>query len=290
MRWIYRRLWPALKTSVWHWSSDHGSLHTAALAYYAAFSLFPLCLTLVSVLGLVARFSGQAQNQQQKLLELAHSQLGPWFASQLQSLLAGLKSQAFVSGPLGLLTLAVAGLAIFVQLQTMFDEVWKAPERESQGWLAAIWSIVYQRMVAFLMLLGVGTLLVALFAANMYFAGVSSVMSDLPLNSWRTIRWGLLVLGNAMLVMVVFKTIPRLPVRWLSALCGGIFVALIWQFGQHLLATLVISDRYSVYGVVGSFIAVMVWFYYASIVVFFGAELVRALDAPQSPSDNGGKE
>ena len=56
--------------------------------------------------------------------------------------------------------------------------------------------------------------------------------------------------------------------RWRDALCGGVLVAFLWQIGQHFLALFVISNRYSVYGVVGSFIALMVWFYYASAAVF----------------------
>ena len=53
-------------------------------------------------------------------------------------------------------------------------------------------------------------------------------------------------------------------------------MAVTWQIGQHFLALFVISNHYSVYGVVGAFIAVMVWFYYAGAVVFLGAEIVRA--------------
>ncbi|MEN6452009.1 MAG: YihY/virulence factor BrkB family protein [Thermoguttaceae bacterium] len=278
MRWILWRLWPALRTSVRRWSSDHGSLHSAALAYYAAFSLFPLCLTLVAVLGMIARFSGEAKNQQEKTLDLVRTQLGPWFASQLQDLLAGVKDQAFVSGPVGVFVLAVAGLAIFVQLESMFDEVWKAPEQGSESWLRAIWGIIYQRIVAFLMLLGVGALLMVLFVANMFLSGARNLVAGLPLNTWPVIQWLSLIVGNSLLMTLVFKTIPRLPVRWRDAFCGGLFVAIVWQIGQHFLASLVISNRYSVYGVVGSFIAIMVWFYYASVVVFLGAELARALD------------
>lgn len=77
----------------------------------------------------------------------------------------------------------------------------------------------------------------------------------------------------------------RIAAQRRAGLLCGVFVALTWQVGQHVLTSFVISDRYSVYGVVGSFIAVMVWFYYASAVLFLGAEIVHALS---SADDQGG--
>ena len=135
LRWIVGRLWPALKTSVLRWSSDNGSLHSAALAYYAAFSLFPLCLTLIAVLGFVARISGRVQSGQRRMLELVRAHVGLWVAGQLQTILLAVRNQAALSGPFGLLALAVSCLAIFVQLETMFNTVWKEP-RGGAAWLA----------------------------------------------------------------------------------------------------------------------------------------------------------
>ncbi len=280
LRWIVGRLWPALKTSVQRWSSDDGSLHSAALAYYAAFSLFPLCLTLIAVLGFVAGASGRVQSGQERMLDLVRAHVGFWVADQLQTIfLLAVRNQAAVSGPFGLLTLALSCLAIFVQLETMFDTVWKEPRGRGHGWLAALWSVVYQRLIALVMLFAVGALMVLLFAANMGLSAVKMFLMKLPVShaAFLAAQWLFVIAGNAAGLTVVFRAIPRATVRWRDALCGGVLVAIIWQIGQHLLALFVISDRYSVYGVVGSFIALMVWFYYASAAVFLGAELVRNL-------------
>ncbi len=61
LTWLRNRLWPALKTSVVRWNRDDGAMLSAAMAYYAAFSLFPLCLVLVAAVGLVTQWSGHAQ-------------------------------------------------------------------------------------------------------------------------------------------------------------------------------------------------------------------------------------
>lgn len=279
LRWIRVRLWPALRTSVRRWGSDGGSLHSAALAYYAAFSLFPLCLTLIAALGVVAKLSGKVQDRQQEMLHLVRQNLGPWLADQLEVVLEVVKGQATVGGTLGLLALMIGALAIFSQLAAMFDAVWQDCLKPVQSWRRAIWNVVYHRLVAFLMLLAAGALVVLLFVANMILSGLKFFDGHLPLShtTWMTAQWLLVILGNAIVLTLIYKIIPRAPVRWRDAFCGGLLASAILQLGQYFLAMFVIGDHYSVYGVVGSFIAMMVWFYYASAVVFFGAEMVHSL-------------
>ena len=57
------------------WQEDDGFLLSAAMAYYAAFSLFPLCLVLISILGFVLQFSQRADNAQGVLLDQVRQQV-----------------------------------------------------------------------------------------------------------------------------------------------------------------------------------------------------------------------
>ena len=65
-------------------------------------------------------------------------------------------------------------------------------------------------------------------------------------------------------------------------------MAITWQIGQYLLALFVIGDKYSAYGVIGSLIAVMIWFYYASAAVFLGGEFVRRW--AEGKAEGGGRK
>ncbi len=277
--WIRSQFWPALKTSLQRWGRDRGSLHSAALAYYAAFSLFPLCLTLIAVVGVVARVSGEVQGRQREMLHLVRQNIGPWLADQLQVILMAVRGQAAVGGTLGVVTLMLAALGVFAQLETIFDSIWGDAEKPAGDWRTTLGTILYERLVAFLMLLGISGLVILLFAANIVLSGVKYFYTNLPLGqaTWIAVQWLTTILINAASLGLVYRTIPRAMVRWRDALCGGLLAALVLQIGQHFLVLFLIGGHYSVYGVVGSFIAVMVWFYYASAVVFFGAELVRAL-------------
>jgi membrane protein len=83
--------------------------------------------------------------------------------------------------------------------------------------------------------------------------------------------------GNAVLLCIIYKVFPKVRIRWREALSAGAFVAIIWQIGQYFLTRFLIGDHYSAYGILGSFIAVLLWFYYASAVVFFGVEYLFAI-------------
>ena len=78
--WIQQRFWPVAKETWSGWSKHDGSLLSAATAYYAAFSLFPLCVVLIAVLGVVGRYSAFLQSQQAELVEVIKSNMGPWLA------------------------------------------------------------------------------------------------------------------------------------------------------------------------------------------------------------------
>jgi uncharacterized BrkB/YihY/UPF0761 family membrane protein len=62
-----------------------------------------------------------------------------------------------------------------------------------------------------------------------------------------------------------------------EATAGGLLASIIWQVGRRVLTWAVIGSNYNAYGVVGAFIAVMLWLYYGSAVVFFGAEYVQVI-------------
>ena len=80
---------------------------------------------------------------------------------------------------------------------------------------------------------------------------------------------------NGPLFAVIYRVLPNVEVRWGEAARGAILAAALWEIGRRLLATVIIGTQYSVYGVVGAFIAVMLWVYYAVTVLFLGAEYIQ---------------
>jgi membrane protein len=288
LSWIRHRGWPAFYAAIFRWNEDDGNLLSAAMAYYATLSIFPLCLVLVAGLGLVMQYSQTAQSGHDELLHLVSQNASPWLSAQLAALLEGIRTRARLGGPLGLLFLIVTSIGIFAQFEAAFCRIWRVTTGTSRGVFSALKNALYDRLFAFLMMLGTVVLLLVLFIVNLVLAGLLQQAARLPGGNylWQLNQALTPLLLNAALFTLIFRVIPRVSVRWRDALAGGVFVACIWGVGQRVLSAFVISDRYSVYGVVGSLIAVMLWIYYSSAVIFLGAEFVRALGDP-SAADSG---
>jgi membrane protein len=286
MHWIRAHAWPTVQQITRRWNEDDGWLLSAAMAYYGAFSLFPLCLVLIAGLGLFTRYSSQGQNAQDQLLAVAAQNVSPWVAEQLDAILSGVQTNATVGGPVGLIVLVVAALGIFSQLERIFDRIWAVKDEKPKGVVASIKEALFDRLIAFLMLLATGGFIIAIFVANLALNGVRAHLTRFENigTVWPFVQSAISVFFYTLLFSGLYKTIPKVTVNWRHALAGGLVVAVIWQFGQQILSAFVIGEKYSAYGVVGSFIALMVWMYYASVVVFFGAEVVQTLRS-QSTDD-----
>ncbi|MFN0053197.1 MAG: YihY/virulence factor BrkB family protein [Planctomycetales bacterium] len=213
------------------------------------------------------------------MLELVENNASPWLAQQLQRLLAEIQTQAAIGGPVGLLFLLVSAMGVFVQLDASLARMWGVAH-PPRGFFGILKTILWDRLIAFLLLFGMGGLVLVLFVGNLVWGRL--ILSWLPWMSGHFVTrhappWGA-VLVSALLFGTIYKALPRAPVRWRAAWFGGLFTAVTFKLGQQGLEAVVIGNHYSAYGVVGSFLAVMLWMYYASAVVLLGAELVRALE------------
>jgi len=274
------RLWLPLQAAAFNWIRDDGFLLSAALAYYASVSLFPICLVLFAALGFLSQISPEFQDQQGDLLAMVERNASPWIADQLRRMLAGIKMQATVGGPLGLFILLVTAVSVFVQLDASIARIWGMPTGPFRGVAATLKRALHDRFVAFLLLLGVGFLVFIVFLLNLVLSGIRPFLmqSSEGQTLWELVPTPVTIGLNCLLFAVIYKVLPKSPVRWRDAAAGGLLTACTWQIGQRILESIVISNNYSAYGVVGSFLAVMCWMYYASAVVLLGAEYVRVID------------
>jgi membrane protein len=282
---MLNRVWNYVSRVFWKtaelWQADDGFLLSAAMAYYAAFSLFPLCLVLISILGFVLRMSQRAENAQVVLLHEISVRTTPWLSDQLKALLAGVKSNAAFSGPISAIALFFAAIVVFLQLDYMFDRIFGAPQPAPRP---TIWryvrTVLYDRLSAFAMLAIVLLLLLALFVANLVYHGTQeALLQKLPLLV-KILDWsqsGGTVVINGLLIAMIYRFLPKVRIRWRDALAGGLLVSLVWLVGQRLLVRFLIGPGYTAYGIVGTFIAVMIWVYYVSAILFLGAEFIEAL-------------
>jgi membrane protein len=277
VRKIARRLY-----AVYMGFEDHeGTLAAAGIAYYMALSFFPLFLVLLAGLGWVLQWTAAGQDAQQRLLTAISQQMSPDLAAQVQRMLKIVSDRAPTGGKIGFIVLVISAIATFAQLDAAFDRIWRTPGDPHESWLSWIGRLMIKRMKALGMLIAVGGFVIITMVASMIWSGVQHAMEPAlqiaPWLQWASNIWINLIL-NLFAFTITYKVLPKPRIGWLEALQGGVFAALLWEGGRQALAAYLLRLNYpSAYGVVGSFLAVMLWAYYASLVILLGAEYVRVV-------------
>lgn len=253
----------------------------AAVAYYVAVSFFPLLLILLSVLGMLLGTTDMGASARKELLDAIASQASPVLSEQVEAALGTISNQASSGGPIGFVTLLITAGALFVALDSAFDRIWNVPEKASGGWLQTIWSLVRVRLKAFLMLLCVGAFVLTVFIASLVYSAANEWVPA-RIGSSPFVRWlmqsALGLALNSVAFTAIYRFLPKVEVAWRPAWCGGLLAALAWEVGRQALAGYLFGRDYpTAYGVVGSFLAIMLWSYYAVCVLFLGAELTQAI-------------
>lgn len=278
---ILRRFAKRLTAAYLGFQKDEGSLVAAGIAYYVALSFFPLLLVLVAALGWALQWTDVGQDAQQQLLKAIEQQASPDLARQVERTLRVVSDRAPTGGPIGFIVLLISAIAIFAQLDAAFDRIWRLPANPPEGWFTWIRRLLVSRVKALGMLIGVGGFVIAVMVASMIWSAAQQVIEPkMQMGPW--LRWASDLAINLVLNLIAFtalyRILPRVHVRWAVAARGGLLAALLWEAGRQALAAYVLRLNYpSAYGIIGSFIAIMLWAYYVTLVIFFGAEYVRAI-------------
>lgn len=265
-----------------HFAERGGTMLAAAIAYYLAFSLFPLLLVLVAGLGWAFCTTAAGHDAQQRVLAAIADQASPALRDQIEQAFNTVEQRAGASGTFGIAVLLIAAVAIFTQLDYAFDRLWDRPGAGETGVRHWVRNTLFIRLKSLLMLIGVGAFVIAVMIVSIVWEGVQSVLeSTVEVPTWaRQLMQPLLHVGlNVLAFAVLYAFVPKTHVRAKAALAGGLLAAILWEVGRQALAAYVLRrDLPSAYGVIGSFMAIMLWTYYAMIVVLFGASYAKLIN------------
>jgi membrane protein len=301
MGWLKTALWPQFRETIYEWQSDDTGQYAAALSFYTAFSFFPLLLVLLSGLGwfLSTTELAKEQNIENYIIEPVRKQAGDQAASELKKILDTIKDQlqtrASVSWSTGFVMLLLGAVGIFAQMESAFARIWKEylPQPKPGIW-ALIQRLLLGRLKAFVVVLGLGTFMVLTFLSSFLLSSVATLfdnieeigwvhdmweampvwLQELPIGTWtlRGLQFGVGITLNLLLFLFLYRLFCPRRIGWSACIRGSMVASLLWELGRVGLTWYLLRGGYSPYGVIGSFIAIMLWFFYAWNVMLFGAE------------------
>lgn len=265
-----------LKQAAQDFSDDECPRMAAALSYYTIFALPPLLLLILFVAGMFF----DAAEVERALREQVGSAAGRQGADEVGTMIQSADRPDARKGAASLLS--IAGLVFgatgaFAQLQDALNRAWEvAPDPKAGG----IKTFLLKRVLSFGMILGVAFLLLVSLALTAALSAAGDALgamiglSDVVAHVF-TFAASFLVI--ALLFAAIFKVLPDARIGWRDVWVGAVFTALLFVGGKFLLAFyLGRSNPGEAYGAAGSLAVLLVWIYYSSMIVLFGAEFTQA--------------
>jgi len=164
---------------------------------------------------------------------------------------------------------------VFGQLQDALNTIWGVKAKPSRG----IWGFLRTRFLSFAMVAGICFLLLVSLAIEALLKGFSHyVQSVLPggiviaLTVYLIFDFAVVVLLFAM----IFKFLPDVKIQWRDVWIGAVMTAILFGLGKWLLGFYLGSGAASsAYGAASSLITLLLWVYYSSQILLFGAEFTQ---------------
>jgi len=254
---------------------DVGML-SAALSYYMIFSIAPV---IVIVASLVGEFLGP-HAAQGEIKDQLQSFLGQSGAVQVENMIKAVYNpgKTFLTTAMAAVFLVAGATTVFNQLRKSLNTVWEVKPHARKPFI----EYFLTNMFSFGMIICVALLLLVslVFHAsfNAFSDYLSSIVSSRAMVLISILHHSLSVFASTILFAFVFKFLSDAKLKWAMVWEGALFTAILFSIGKHLISIYISMSHVSTkYGAIGSAIMILLWVYYSSQIVFFGAQFTRAL-------------
>lgn len=265
------------------WARHDLPLIAASLSFYVMLSITPLLAVVVGIAGLVAEQSAV----QYQIVEQVRHLTGEDAASAMSFLLQnvrGFTARDLFSTVIGLGVVLWGSTNLFLQIQKAFNRIFEVSfDRERY-----LTSALERYVLAIFMLVGLSLLVVVSLFMEGITVTIANVLStripqEIFNELWQLLRFTISVITISFIFSLLYKFVPHCKVTWLASFKGAVFAALMYGLG-----TLVVGAYFgtgiasSTFSFVSSLTVVLLWIYFASVILLLGALVARV----NNPKEN----
>ena len=265
-------MWKLITQTVDEWQQDEAPRMGASLAYYALFSLAPLLVIVIFIIGFVYKGDtvGHIQRQIQSLIG---RDVATTVALAIHN--ASTFGHGIIATIISFAVLSLGATGVFSELHTAMNKIWKVRRRQS-GFIVGV---LKEKFVAFTMVLGIAFLLLISMIISAVLSALTAYFSYLLPGAdflWHiadlVVSFGVVTLLFALL----FRYVPDEHVTWKDVWIGASATAILFDLGKFLIGFYIGETSIgSMFGAAGSVVVILAWVYYSSQLVFLGAEFTH---------------
>ena len=257
------------------WLENNAFAHAGALAFYTLFSIAPIFIVIVSIVGF---FLGPEAAQGQLASQLEDT-IGRQAAEAVQGAVARsqLDQGGLAATAAGVLGMLIGATTVFGQMQFSLNAIWNVVPRPSRN---TILMFLQKRLTSLAIVIAVGFVLLVFLVLGVVLRAVFQYMEGwLPLYSYiyNGVEAILSLLIAAALFASIFKVLPDVRLKWRDVALGALVTALLFTMGRSLIAIyLSYTATASTYGAAGSLVMLLLWVNYSSLILLYGAAFTKA--------------
>ncbi len=271
----FKGLWRVIKNSFSGFIDDNITKKSASLAYYTVFSIGPLIIVAV----FLASVFFEREAIEGSIYSTMTQFIGSNAALQLQEMIknTAISSSGTMAIIIGTATLVIGATTVFADMQDSINSIWGLKAKPKAG----IMKLLKDRLLSFGVIASLAFLLLVSLGVSAVIEALNQKLSQI----FPGLEVTLVYIGNitisfliiTLLFMIIFKVLPDAKIKWRDVLSGAIATAVLFMIGKFGISFYISkSDIGSTYGTAGSLVVILVWIYYSSIILYFGAEFTKA--------------
>ena len=265
------------------WQKDECLEMGAALAYYALFSLFPICLVVLSILGFLL---GPDTNIYNQLLTVAKNILPTEPYNIVKDTLLNLNDSSVSAGLVGFLLLLLTASKIFEALNRSVDKIWEveSPTETEKNIKNQVVEFIKNKILAFFLVLSTVFVLLLSMLSNVAIKVILEVIDQFKnlatgieidnLLLIKSLQLGISFFLILSVIMGLFKVLPSRRVQWKDIWLGALMTVGLLMLVQSLVSNgfIQIGEQFRAYGVIGNVMVLLLWIYLVFQIFFLGCE------------------
>ncbi len=205
--------------------------------------------------------------------------MGNGAALQIQQII----KNAYISGTskltaiVGFITLLIGATTVFSEIQDSINTIWNLKVKPETGWF----KIVLNRLLSFSLIVGLGFLLLVSLIINGLMDALTVHLQQIFPHVAVVVVYianqiiTLLVIG--FLFAIIFKVLPDAVINWKDVSTGAVFTAALFTLARFGISFYIgKSNIGSSFGAAGSLVVLLLWIYFSSAILYFGAVFTKA--------------
>lgn len=275
---IKNKLWgirAVLGNSFSGFAADKIPKLSGSLSYYMIFSMGPLLLIIITVCSI---FFGREAIEGSIYRQLENF-TGHDTAIQLQQIIknASLSGKTALATTIGIITLLVGATSVFAEMQDSINMIWSVKAKPKKNWL----KFLQDRFISFSVIIGLSFLLLVslgISALIELFANyLTSIFPDATVVLLYVINLLITLFITGTIFSIIFKVLPDAEIRWKDVFAGAVMTTFLFLLGKFAISFYISKTQVgSTYGPAGSLIILIIWIYYSSMILYYGAEFTKA--------------